>query len=78
MVPIQPVPVEEKNIWIYKLRRRYDRLGRIVIDKIFEEDENDFSAHHRDFYEKNFELKETVLTYEAVDKIPNSNPNVFF
>lgn len=70
---VQPIPVvpEEKNIWRYKLRRRYDRYGRIVIDKIFEEDENDYTTHHRDFYEKNFEEKDSILTYEIVDKIHN-------
>jgi len=74
----QPQPVvqaqpEEKNIFKYRLRKRLDRFNRVVLERIFEEDENSYYAHHKDYYEKTSEQKEPILTNEVVDKIHNTN-----
>lgn len=69
MVQAQP---EEKNIFKYRIRKRLDRFNRVVLERIFEEDENSYYAHHKDYYEKTSEQKEPLLTNDVVDKIHNS------
>lgn len=70
LIPAQP---EEKNIFKYRIRKRVDRFNRVVLERIFEEDENSFYAHHKDYYEKTSEQKEPLLTTDVVDKIHNNN-----
>lgn len=69
--PTVPGQIEEKNIFKYKLRKRYDRFGRVVLEKIFEEDDSDFTIHHKDYFEKQFEPNTKVLTSEVLDKLHN-------
>jgi hypothetical protein len=70
-VPVVPGQHEDKNIFKYKLRKRYDRFGRVVLEKMFEEDENDFTVHNKEYYEKQFEQRIPLLTSEVVDKLHN-------
>jgi len=72
MMP-QPVSLapEEKNIFRYKIRKRFDRYGRPVIDKIFDEDENDYTTHNKEFYDREFQQRTPVLTSEVVERLHN-------
>jgi hypothetical protein len=79
-ISVQPQPMistlpEEKNLFKYRIRKRVDRFNRVLLERIFEEDENSLYAHHKDYYEKNFEQKEPILTTDVVDKIHNSKRN---
>ena len=65
-------PIEEKNIFRYKIRKRIDRAGRILLEKIFADDE---------FMIKDFENERTLrapciryptLPSEILEKIPQS------
>jgi hypothetical protein len=43
----------------------------VVLEKIFEEDENDYTTHNKEYYETQFEQRIPILTSEVVEKLHN-------
>ena len=70
MQQMQPPP-EEKNIFRYRLRKRYDRYNRVMLERIFQEDDHDYTAHHKDYYRRNYSQRPKLITPEVADKLHN-------
>jgi len=76
VMPVQqkPKPVqEEKNIDKFRLQRRQGRQKRILLDRLFEEDENSLTALPRDFYYASKNRPDTFITSEISSKLSNGN-----
>jgi len=63
--------VEEKNIFRYKLRKRFGRQGRILIDKIFLDDELPIRIFTNEGISRMTVGKTPTLPSEVVEKIPH-------
>jgi len=63
--------VEEKNIFRYKLRKRFGRQGRILIDKIFLDDELPIRVFTNEGISRMTVGKTPTLPSEVVEKIPH-------
>lgn len=71
---IQHPTFEEKSILRYVVRRRIGRQKRILLEKIFEEDETNTGlfVHPKDFYAMSSPHQEILITPEVAQKLPNS------
>jgi len=79
VMPVQqkPKPVqEEKNIDKFRLQRRQGRQKRILLDRLFEEDENSLTALPRDFYYASKNRPDTFITSEISSKLSNGMGNL--
>jgi len=65
--------VEEKAIEKFRLQRRIGRQKRILLDRVFEEEENGFQSHPRDYYHMEPSQNDTLITPEVYQKLANSN-----
>lgn len=73
-VPQKPKQMpEDKNIDKFRLQRRQGRQKRILLDRLFEEDENSLTALPRDFYYASKSKPETFITSEVSQKLTNGN-----
>jgi len=71
LIKVKP-PVDEKSIDKFILRRRIGRQKRILLDRIFEEDENSLYSHPRDFYQVEHRQKNLLLSGDVSQKLANS------
>ncbi len=67
---LKPVQ-EEKNIDKFRLQRRQGRQKRILLDRLFEEDENSLTALPRDFYYASKNRQDNFITSEVSSKLSN-------
>jgi len=72
LIKVKP-PVDEKSIDKFILRRRIGRQKRILLDRIFEEDENSLYSHPRDFYQVEHRQKNLLLSGDVSQKLANNN-----
>jgi hypothetical protein len=65
---------EEKSIMRYVVRRRIGRQKRILLEKIFEEDESNTGlfVHPKDYYAMTSPHQEILITPEVAQKLPSS------
>ncbi len=65
--------VEEKNLKKFMLHRRIGRQKRILLDRVFEEeDENTLFRYPEDFYSTRME-EEALIAPEVSQRLPTSN-----
>ena len=65
--------VEEKNLKKFMLHRRIGRQKRILLDRVFEEeDDNSFFRYPEDFYSTRME-EEALIAPEVSQRLPTSN-----
>ena len=71
--PKQKPPIDEKSVERFILQRRIGRQKRILLDRIFEEDENSLFSHPRDFYHVRPKQKELKISAEVSQKLQTSS-----
>ena len=73
VIPPHLPTFEEKSILRYVIRRRIGRQKRILLEKIFDEDETNTNlfVHPKDYYAMDSPHKEIMITPEVAQKLPN-------
>lgn len=67
---IQP---EDKGMIKYQIRKRIGRQNRVLLDRVFEDDDNNHKfRHNRDFYSAYPSHKDVLMTPEVMQKLPSS------
>mmetsp|Transcript_34202 Transcript_34202/g.30935 ORF Transcript_34202/g.30935 Transcript_34202/m.30935 type:complete len:95 (+) Transcript_34202:1606-1890(+) len=44
-----------------------------MLERIFQEDEHDYTAHHKDYYRRNYSQRPKLITPEVADKLHNES-----
>ena len=69
----QSTMIEEKAVEKFRLQRRMGRQRRVLLDRVFDEDEFSSQSHPRDFYHMEPSQKDILIAPEVSQKLTNSN-----